>query len=57
MATAKLTIRRFTLQVNRILSGKVTVATEPIMQKQALEFRSKKKHIGKFLPPASSNLA
>lgn len=55
--TAKLAISRFTQQVNRILSGKVTVANESIIQQKALEFRSKKKHIGKFVPPASSNIA
>lgn len=55
--TAKLVIKRFTQYVNRILSGKVCVATECIIQKKALEFKAKKKHIGKFVPPISQHLA
>lgn len=49
--TITVTIERFTQQINKILSGKVTVATDDLMQKKALEFRSKKKHIGKYVPP------
>lgn len=48
--TLKVTIERFTQQINKILSGKVTTATEDPIQKKALEFRTKKKHIGKFIP-------
>lgn len=47
----KLVIERYTVKVNRILSGKVSVATD-ILQTKALEFHNKKKHIGKFVPPA-----
>ncbi|KAG4076027.1 hypothetical protein HA402_014026 [Bradysia odoriphaga] len=50
-ATVKLVIERYTVQLNRILSGKVSVATDNLQEK-ALEFRNKKKHIGKFIPPA-----
>lgn len=49
--TIKVAIERFTQQINKILSGKVTVATDDPIQRQALEFRTKKKHIGKFIPP------
>lgn len=51
--TAELVIERFTQQVNRILSGKVTVATKCIIQKKALAFKVKKKNIGKFVPTVS----
>lgn len=50
--TAKVVIERFTQQINKILSGKVTVATKDPIQMKALEFRKKKKHIGKFVPPS-----
>lgn len=32
--TAKITIERFTLQINRILSGKITTANEDPIQKK-----------------------
>ncbi|KAG4074447.1 hypothetical protein HA402_014399 [Bradysia odoriphaga] len=49
--TTKQVIEKFTTQVNRILSGKVTITDECIIQKKALEFKAKKKHIGKYIPP------
>lgn len=52
--TAKVVLGRFTQQINNILSGKVTVATKDPIQMKALEFRKKKKHIGKFVPPSIS---
>lgn len=51
-ATVTLVIEKYTVQVNRILSGKVSVATD-FIQEKALEFYKKKKHIGKFVPSAS----
>lgn len=51
--TAKLVIQRFQNGVNKILSGKSTVATN-VVEKKALEFRNKNKHIGKFVPPQNN---
>lgn len=47
--TIKLVVERFIIQVNRILSGKNKVATNPV-ETAALEFRTKNKNIGKFIP-------
>lgn len=55
IATARYVVERYTVRVNRILSGKATVATD-IIQEKALEFRKKKKHIGKFVPPGKSSI-
>ncbi len=55
VATARFVVERYTVRVNRILSGKATVATD-IIQVKALEFRKKKKHIGKFVAPKSSTV-
>lgn len=53
--TIKMTVERYILRVNRVLSGKVTTATDDPLQKKALEFRIKKQHIGKFVAPVHLN--
>lgn len=56
--TAKFLINRYVVQINRLLNGTASVAAgADIIQKKALDFRTKKKHIGKFVPPSTANTA
>lgn len=52
--TVSISIRTYTQRINNILSGKIKVASEDAIQIQALEFKKKKKHIGKYVPPINS---
>lgn len=52
--TVLASIQSYTQRISNILSGKVLLASEDAIQKKALEFKNKKKHIGKYVAPNSS---